>query len=84
MTLFEAGILTKMTTDEYKNLPKASRRSEKVTESDNKENSESGEIVATAQVTSNFTCFNYQRGGILFKENSFRIKRIHLPQFGLH
>ncbi|KAL0892471.1 hypothetical protein ABMA27_015580 [Loxostege sticticalis] len=39
MTLFEAGILAKMTTDEYKNLPEQSRRSEPVTESD-KPNSE--------------------------------------------
>lgn len=34
MTLFEAGILAKMTTDEYKNLPEQSRRSHPVTESD--------------------------------------------------
>lgn len=34
MTLFEAGILGKMTTDEYKNLPEQARRSEPVTESD--------------------------------------------------
>lgn len=50
MTLFEAGILTKMTTDEYKKLPEASRRSEKVTESENKESSESGENGAMSQV----------------------------------
>ncbi|CAK1553446.1 unnamed protein product, partial [Leptosia nina] len=49
MTLFEAGILTKMTTDEYKNLPEAARRSEKVTESENRESSESGEGGATSQ-----------------------------------
>lgn len=40
MTLFEAGILAKMTTDEYKNLPEASRRSEPVTESDSRQASE--------------------------------------------
>ncbi|CAB3244224.1 unnamed protein product [Arctia plantaginis] len=38
MTLFEAGILGKMTTDEYKNLPEQSRRSEPVTESDRQSN----------------------------------------------
>ncbi|XP_075970201.1 ionotropic receptor 40a [Anticarsia gemmatalis] len=46
MTLFEAGILGKMTTDEYKNLPEQSRRSEPVTESDR----QSSDIVdSTAQ-----------------------------------
>ncbi|CAH4007690.1 unnamed protein product [Pieris brassicae] len=55
MTLFEAGILTKMTTDEYKNLPEASRRSEKVTESENRENIESGESGATSQTQSEST-----------------------------
>lgn len=34
MTLFEAGVLSKMTTDEYRNLPEHSRRSEPVTESE--------------------------------------------------
>lgn len=46
MMLFEAGILGKMTTDEYKNLPEQSRRSEPVTESDR----QSSDIVdSTAQ-----------------------------------
>ncbi|CAH0727974.1 unnamed protein product, partial [Brenthis ino] len=40
MTLFEAGILSKMTTDEYKNLPKESRKSKPVTESDSKESTD--------------------------------------------
>ncbi|GBP37720.1 Ionotropic receptor 40a [Eumeta japonica] len=34
MTLFEAGILAKMTSDEYKNLPEHARRSQPVTESE--------------------------------------------------
>lgn len=51
MTLFEAGILAKMTTDEYKNLPEHSRRSEPVTESDNaKESTESMDNIQTPQV----------------------------------
>lgn len=49
MTLFEAGILAKMTTDEYRNLPEQSRRSDPVTESD-KQNSEiTGDIPAASQ-----------------------------------
>lgn len=52
MTLFEAGILAKMTTDEYKNLPEQSRRSERVTETDREgsEVSGSGESAAVTQV----------------------------------
>ncbi|XP_046960635.1 ionotropic receptor 40a [Vanessa cardui] len=49
MTLFEAGILAKMTTDEYKNLPEHSRRSEPVTESDKKESSDAMENTQTPQ-----------------------------------
>ncbi|KAM3961922.1 LOW QUALITY PROTEIN: ionotropic receptor 40a [Aphomia sociella] len=48
MTLFEAGILAKMTTDEYKNLPERSRRSEPVTESDKESNDVTGDTVATS------------------------------------
>ncbi|CAH2107683.1 unnamed protein product [Euphydryas editha] len=56
MTLFEAGILDKMTTDEYKNLPEHSRRSEPVTESDNaKESSDSIENIQTPQEQSEST-----------------------------
>lgn len=40
MTLFEAGILSKMTTDEYRNLPQQSRRSEPVTESENQDSTD--------------------------------------------
>ncbi|XP_032511314.2 ionotropic receptor 40a [Danaus plexippus] len=50
MTLFEAGILTKMTSDEYRNLPEQSRRSEKVTESESKENNDVTENSPTAQI----------------------------------
>ncbi|XP_045764407.1 ionotropic receptor 40a [Maniola jurtina] len=50
MTLFEAGILAKMTTDEYKNLPEHSRRSDPVAESDTKENKDPTENAGTAQV----------------------------------
>nr|AMM70665.1 ionotropic receptor 40a [Heliconius melpomene rosina] len=49
MTLFEAGILAKMTTDEYKNLPEQSRRSNPVTESDSKENTDVTENTQNAQ-----------------------------------
>ena len=55
MTLFEAGILAKMTTDEYKNLPEQSRRSNPVTESDNKESKENTENNQNAPVM-NFQC----------------------------
>ncbi|XP_053602865.1 ionotropic receptor 40a [Plodia interpunctella] len=55
MTLFEAGILAKMTTDEYKNLPEQSRRSEPVTESD-RENSEiSGDSPTASQTQTEST-----------------------------
>ncbi|XP_041976503.1 ionotropic receptor 40a [Aricia agestis] len=43
MALFEAGILIKMTTDEYKNLPEHSRKSDPVTESDSHESSDVAE-----------------------------------------
>ncbi|XP_059061371.1 ionotropic receptor 40a [Achroia grisella] len=49
MTLFEAGILAKMTTDEYKNLPERSRRSEPVTETDKESSDLTGESIATSQ-----------------------------------
>lgn len=45
MTLFEAGILSKMTTDEYKNLPEYSRRSDPVTDSDR----DPGDVDSSAQ-----------------------------------
>ncbi|XP_021202684.1 ionotropic receptor 40a [Bombyx mori] len=50
MTLFEAGILGKMTTDEYKNLPEQSRRSEPVTESENLSTEKTGETAAVTQI----------------------------------
>lgn len=50
MTLFEAGILSKMTTDEYKNLPEHSRRSNPVTESDRDPGDVTGESSGGAQV----------------------------------
>ncbi|RVE49270.1 hypothetical protein evm_006064 [Chilo suppressalis] len=49
MTLFEAGILAKMTSDEYKNLPEQSRRSEPVTESDRQNSDVTGDSPATSQ-----------------------------------
>ncbi|XP_072940504.1 ionotropic receptor 40a, partial [Epargyreus clarus] len=49
MTLFEAGILSKMTTDEYKNLPEQSRRSEPVTESDQKNSDVTDNTASTSQ-----------------------------------
>nr|APY22697.1 ionotropic receptor IR40a [Cnaphalocrocis medinalis] len=49
MTLFEAGILAKMTTDEYKNLPEQSRRSEPVTESDKHNGDITGDSPAASQ-----------------------------------
>nr|QZH55076.1 ionotropic receptor 40a [Achelura yunnanensis] len=49
MTLFEAGILTKMTTDEYRDLPKHSRRSDPVTESDTEASDVISENTATSQ-----------------------------------
>ncbi|XP_049866227.1 ionotropic receptor 40a [Pectinophora gossypiella] len=49
MTLFEGGILAKMTTDEYKNLPEQSRRSEPVTESDRQSSDFTSESAATSQ-----------------------------------
>nr|QMS80367.1 ionotropic receptor [Histia rhodope] len=49
MTLFEAGILTKMTTDEYRDLPKLSRRSDPVTESDTEGSDAIGESTAASQ-----------------------------------
>ncbi|CAH2232476.1 jg19409 [Pararge aegeria aegeria] len=55
MTLFEAGILAKITTDEYKNLPEHSRRSEPVTESETKESNEPMENAGAAQVQSDST-----------------------------
>ncbi|KAJ0180113.1 hypothetical protein K1T71_004704 [Dendrolimus kikuchii] len=50
MTLFEAGILAKMTTDEYKNLPEQSRRSEPVTESERPSADFTGESLQNSQV----------------------------------
>ncbi|XP_050685722.1 ionotropic receptor 40a [Leptidea sinapis] len=55
MTLFEAGILTKITTDEYRNLPESSRQSNRVTESENKESYDANEIGAGAQSAKNNT-----------------------------
>lgn len=52
MNLFEAGILSKMTADEYKNLPEQSRRSEPVTESDKENTDAMGDSIATSQVHS--------------------------------
>nr|WPO56519.1 ionotropic receptor [Leucinodes orbonalis] len=49
MTLFEAGILGKMTTDEYRNLPEQSRRSEPVTESDKPNADVTGDAPAASQ-----------------------------------
>nr|ALM24948.1 ionotropic receptor 3 [Athetis dissimilis] len=48
MTLFEAGIIAKMTTDEYKNLPEQARRSDPVTESDKQGGEVMGESTATS------------------------------------
>ncbi|XP_026729698.1 ionotropic receptor 40a-like [Trichoplusia ni] len=49
MTLFEAGILAKMTTDEYKNLPEQARRSDPVTESDKQSSDVMGDSAAASQ-----------------------------------
>lgn len=57
MTLFEAGILGKMTTDEYKNLPEQSRRSEPVTESENLSTEKTGETAAVTQVSNHIPRF---------------------------
>lgn len=46
MSLFEAGIIAKMTMDEYKNLPEHSRRSDPVSESE-QDNSELKESSGT-------------------------------------
>lgn len=51
MTLFEAGIIAKMTTDEYKNLPEHARRSDPVTESDK----QGGEVLGDSAATSSQT-----------------------------
>nr|ADR64680.1 putative chemosensory ionotropic receptor IR40a [Spodoptera littoralis] len=51
MTLFEAGIVAKMTTDEYKNLPEHARRSDPVTESDKQGGEVMGESAATSSQT---------------------------------
>ena len=48
MTLFEAGIIAKMTTDEYKNLPEQARRSDPVTESDK----QGGEVMGDSTAAS--------------------------------
>ncbi|VVD00878.1 unnamed protein product, partial [Leptidea sinapis] len=50
-----AGILTKITTDEYRNLPESSRQSNKVTESENKESYDANEIGAGAQMQTEST-----------------------------
>ncbi|XP_045493424.1 ionotropic receptor 40a [Colias croceus] len=55
MTLFEAGILNKITTDEYRNLPESSRRTSKVTESENKESSDGGENGMASQTQNEST-----------------------------
>ncbi|XP_030034643.2 ionotropic receptor 40a [Manduca sexta] len=55
MTLFEAGILSKMTTDEYKNLPEQARKSEPVTESDRESSDMTREPTATSQVQTEST-----------------------------
>lgn len=67
MTLFEAGILAKMTTDEYKNLPEHARRSEPVAESDTKENSDPSENTGTAQVQNLYH----------FNENIYELISVH-------
>lgn len=54
MTLFEAGILAKMTTDEYKNLPEQSRRSQPVTESDKQTSEIMGDSASNSQVPTKF------------------------------
>ncbi|KAH9629220.1 hypothetical protein HF086_009610 [Spodoptera exigua] len=51
MTLFEAGIIAKMTTDEYKNLPEHARRSDPVTESDK----QGGEVMGESATASSQT-----------------------------
>lgn len=51
MNLFEAGILAKVTKDEYKNLPEQSRRSEPVTESDKENADVTGDSAANSQVS---------------------------------
>ncbi|XP_013177605.1 PREDICTED: uncharacterized protein LOC106125067 [Papilio xuthus] len=55
MNLFEAGILAKVTKDEYKNLPEQSRRSEPVTESDKENADVTGDSVANSQMQSEST-----------------------------
>ncbi|XP_068630636.1 ionotropic receptor 40a-like [Battus philenor] len=52
MNLFEAGILAKVTKDEYKNLPEQSRRSEPVTESDKESTDISGDSITGSQMQS--------------------------------
>ncbi|XP_050557048.1 ionotropic receptor 40a [Spodoptera frugiperda] len=51
MTLFEAGIIAKMTTDEYKNLPEHARRSDPVTESDKQGGEALGDSAAASSQT---------------------------------
>lgn len=59
MTLFEAGILAKMTTDEYKNLPEQARRSDPVTESDKQSSDVMGDSAAASQVSITYLLILY-------------------------
>ncbi|CAG5058519.1 unnamed protein product [Parnassius apollo] len=55
MNLFEAGIIAKMTEDEYKKLPEQSRKSDPVTESDKINGDVTGDSAATSQTQSEST-----------------------------
>ncbi|CAK1603862.1 unnamed protein product [Parnassius mnemosyne] len=55
MNLFEAGIIAKMTKDEYKKLPEQSRRSDPVTESDKINVDVTGDSAVTSQAQTEST-----------------------------